>query len=199
MSSKSNAPKFDPEMVKAYNVMAANHRHPNGPWVAMKDAVVAHPGSATATILDLASGPAEPAATIAAALPGATIHATDVSEDMVASATNATKDLPNVTASVADAQDLSAYSDGSIDIVTCSYGYMFPTDKARALSETYRVLRPGGLLVATTWDRVDILKISKDVMTHVLGAEPPPPTLNPMSLSEEGLFKGMVEAAGFPA
>merc|ERR1711871_830778 len=60
-----------------------------------------------------------------------------------------------------------------------------------------RVLKPGGVLVATTWDRVDILKISKDVMAEVLGYEPPPPPLNPMSLSEPGLFSSMLQDAGF--
>ena len=54
-----------------------------------------------------------------------------------------------------------------------------------------------GMLVATTWDRVDILKICKDVMTSVLGFEPPPPPLNPMSLSEPGLFNKMLQDAGF--
>lgn len=201
-SKASEAPKFDPVMVEAYNKMAENHRHPDGPWIMMRDVVMQHriPKEAVKdgfTILDLASGPAEPAKTIAAALPHAKVIATDVSEDMVKAAQAATKDTKNVSAAVADAQDLSAYADGSIDAVTCCYGYMFPTDKPQALRETFRVLRPGGLLVATTWDSVDMLKISRDVMTHVLGAAPPPPPLNPMSLSEEGLFASLVADAGF--
>ena len=53
------------------------------------------------------------------------------------------------------------------------------------------------MIIATTWDRVDILKISKDVMTAVLGFEPPPPPLNPMSLSEPGLFEKMLQETGF--
>lgn len=198
LASASQAPKFDGDMAKAYNKMSANHRHPYGPWKKMRDLVLARtPPGASLTILDLASGPGEPAATIATALPSARIIATDVSEDMVSAATEAHKNLPNLTARVADAQDLSEFDDGSVDVVTCCYGYMFPTDKPRALKETYRVLKPGGLLVATTWDRVDILKISRDVMEAVLGAPPPTPPLNPMSLSEPGLFQSLVLDAGF--
>ena len=128
-------------------------------------------------MLDLASGPAEPAATIAKALPDSTIiatgpflsrrpatdaqprHATqptnenppDFSEDMVASATKIVESLPNASAQQADASDLSAFEDGSIDVVTCCYGYMFPADKDAAIAETFRVLKPGGIMVATTW------------------------------------------------
>lgn len=160
--------------------------------------VVTHVGSdASPVILDLASGPGEPAATIAAALPKSKVIATDISEDMVSAAAKNTKPLSNVTVSVADAQDLVGHANASVDVITCCYGYMFPTDKARALGETHRVLKPGGLLVATTWDRVDILKISRDIMTAVLGQAPPPPPLNPMALSEEGLFRKLVIDAGF--
>lgn len=166
----------------------------------MCSAVLTHVGQdSSPVILDVASGPAEPAATIAAALPGAKIIATDVAPAMVEAAAKvaADKQLSNVTAVMMDAQDLSAYAEHTVDVVTCCYGYMFPNDKALALRETFRVLKPGGLLVATTWDRLDIQKISRDVMEHVLGAPPPAPPINPMSLSEEGLFKRLVIDAGF--
>ena len=194
----STAPQFDEAMAKAYNIVAENHRHKDGPWSRMRDKVIeAVDGRAGCTILDLASGPGEPAATIAEALPNAVVLATDVAEPMVADATNATSHLSNVKVQLADAQNLEGMSDASYDVVTCCYGYMFPTDKSAALAETFRVLRPGGLLVATTWDRMDMLKISRDIMTAVLGEAPPPPPLNPMSLSEEGLFEGLVKDAGF--
>ena len=70
----------------------------------------------------------------------------------VAAATNATSHLSNVKVQLADAQNLEGMSDASYDVVTCCYGYMFPTEKETALAETLRVLKPGGTLVATTWD-----------------------------------------------
>ena len=74
---------------------------------------------------------------------------------------------------------------------------MFPADKDAALAETFRVLKPGGMMVATTWDRVNFFPLIKGIMTHVAGEEPPPPPQNPMSLSADGLFLEMVEKAGF--
>ena len=149
----STAPQFDEAMAKAYNIVAENHRHADGPWTRMRDKVIeAVDGRDGCTILDLASGPGEPAATIAEALPDAVVLATDVADAMVAAATNATSHLSNVKVQLADAQNLEGMSDASYDVVTCCYGYMFPTEKETALAETLRVLKPGGTLVATTWD-----------------------------------------------
>jgi len=185
-------------MAKAYNIVAENHRHADGPWTRMRDKVIeAVDGRDGCTILDLASGPGEPAATIAEALPDAVVLATDVAEPMVAAATNATSHLSNVKVQLADAQNLEGMSDASFDVVTCCYGYMFPTEKETALAETLRVLKPGGTLVATTWDILYMMPLARDVMTDILGKEPPTPDLNPMSLAEEGLFRSLVEGAGF--
>ena len=41
------------------------------------------------------------------------------------------------------------------------------------------------------------MPLARDVMTDVLGKEPPTPDLNPMSLSDDGLFRSLVEGAGF--
>lgn len=198
MMSKSEAPKFDPIMAEAYNKMSENHRHERGPWALMTNHVIScTSGVANPKILDLATGPGEPAKSLAQALPHATVIASDVSEEMIKAATASTEELNNVQCLLADAQDLSSLDSNSIDAITCCYGFMFPTDKAAALAETHRVLKPGGTVVATTWDRVDILKIARDVMKEVLGFDPPPPPLNPMSLSEDGLFHKLVDEAGF--
>ena len=164
----------------------------------MRDKVVdAVAGRAGCTILDLASGPGEPAATVAEALPDAFVLATDVADAMVVAATNATSHLSNVKVQLADAQNLEGMSDASYDVVTCCYGYMFPTEKETALAETLRVLKPGGTLVATTWDILHMMPLARDIMTDILGEEPPTPDLNPMSLAEDGLFRSLVEGAGF--
>jgi len=150
-----------------------------------------------AKILDVASGMGEPAITIAKAIPSASVVSTDFSEEMLVKAEKAAEGIPNMTTAWMDAQDMKDYEDGSIDIVTCCYGYMFPDDKVKALQETRRVLKDGGFLITTTWDTVDILNISRDIMTEVLGEVPPPPPMNPMALSEPGLFENLLVEAGF--
>lgn len=190
---------FDAELVAVYKKLSDQHRHPNGPWPLMVNKCQSILSSKThkCSILDIASGPGQPGISIAEAMPGATIFVTDASEDMIEKAKAASAHLPNVTVSVTDAENLAEFADHSVDVVTCCYGYMFPKDKDKALAETYRVLKPGGSLIATTWDDLDILKISRDIMTAVLGHDPPAPEMNPMSLSEPGLFESMVQKAGF--
>jgi ubiquinone/menaquinone biosynthesis C-methylase UbiE len=55
---------------------------------------------------------------------------------------------------VADALALP-FADGAFDLVVCQFGAMFFPDKARAWSEAKRVLRPGGRLVFSVWDRIE--------------------------------------------
>lgn len=195
------AAQFDGEMSEIYSKMAAQHHHPKGPWNKILKVVQAElPGDGQGkTVLDIASGPGEPALSIAKALPGASVISTDISPDMSekAVAAAAAAGVTNMTARVVDAVDMSEFKDGTLDAVTCCYGYMFPEDKQKALDETIRVLKPGGVLVATTWDRVDMVSLAGDIMTAVLGKKPPPPPINPMSLAEPGLFEGMLEKAGF--
>ena len=56
------------------------------------------------------------------ALPLCSVLATAVSEDMVAAAAHAVKGMPNVSAMIADAQNLAEFQDNSVDVVTCCYG-----------------------------------------------------------------------------
>ena len=142
--STQQKPLFDEDTALAYNKVAENHKHPKGPWSVMTETVAKEIGSNDATILDIASGPGQPAAMIAGRITNAKVIATDCSEDMIKAAKDAHKNVSNMTVQLADAQDLSTFADNSIDVVTCCYGYMFPEDKEKALKETLRVLKPNG-------------------------------------------------------
>lgn len=176
-------------------MVANSHRHPDGPWPLMLKAVQALSLGAGSKVLDIASGPGQPAATIAENLPAISVVSTDFSPDMVAKAKAICP--PNMVAMQADAADLSAFEDNSFDVVTCCYGYMFPEDKAKAVAETLRVLKPGGTLIATYWRDVSMMRLIGDIMRDLLGKDPPTPDINPLSLAEENLFASLLTNAGF--
>jgi len=189
-------PMFDAEASRLYEIVAMQHIHPNGPWGKMtdktKELLLGTDGGA---ILDLATGPGEPAGMIATALPSATVWATDVSEDMLKTAKGRIH-ADNVNFELVDMSSIP-FDDSTFDVVTVCYGYMFPEDKQRAVEETFRVLRPGGTLVATYWLDLPFMSMVKEVMTEVLGTTPPPPPINPMALAAPGVFDSMLEKAGF--
>jgi len=197
---KNPEPKFDHEMAELYQRVAKNHYHESGPWNLMLQTIQESnivKSSASFKVLDLASGHGEPASLIAQTFPSqATVMSTDYSDEMVALAQERSHEIPNMSAQQADMQYLP-FSSEEFDIITCSYGFMFPLDKSKAISEAYRCLKPGGMLLATTWDRLPMMELVRGIMTKVLGQTPPPPPLNPMSLSEPNLFEGMLKEGGF--
>jgi hypothetical protein len=78
-----------------------------------------------AQCLNVASASGEPALTIARVLPEARVMATDFADPYVAlgEARAAREGLgQRVSFQTADAEDLSQFGDGSMDVVTCSFG-----------------------------------------------------------------------------
>lgn len=200
-ASSSNEPAFNAEVSRMYKIISENHRHPQGPWVTILEKVHTYADYHDINnfkVLDLATGPGEPAETIARQFPRCTVVATDISPDQVALAQETTKTLPHMTAQVADMENLDNFDDNTFDLVTCCYGFMFPPNINKAVQEAHRVLKPGGQLIATTWNRMMIMEKVRAIMQTVLdGQIPPPPPINPLSLAEPGLFESIVKEAGF--
>lgn len=80
------------------------------------------------------------------------VTATDLNEPMLRAA-QALCPSDRVTWQVADALSLPVPA-ASYDVVACQFGVMFFPDKAKALAEARRVLRPGGVLIYNVWDRL---------------------------------------------
>jgi ubiquinone/menaquinone biosynthesis C-methylase UbiE len=68
-----------------------------------------------------------------------------------------------------DMQNLVDFHDDEFHAGSCSYGFLFPPDKEKALQETFRVLKPGGILVSTTWNRVPRLDMMIDSSDQTFG------------------------------
>jgi len=121
---------------------------------ALVDAVDLFPGAA---VLDLACGTGFAARTAAARVgPTGRVTGTDINEAMLKVAVARHPRLyPDIEFTAAPA-DALPYPDASFDAVVCQQGAQFFPDLAAALTETARVLRPGGHLAATVWASRDI-------------------------------------------
>lgn len=110
-------------------------------------------GRDLARVLEVAAGTGVVTRALAAALPAdVAIVATDLNQAMLDEADKVGTPRP-VTWQQADAAHLP-FGDGAFDAVVCQFGVMFFADKAQALGELRRVLRVGGVLIFSVWDRL---------------------------------------------
>jgi SAM-dependent methyltransferase len=128
-----------------------------------------------AHVLEVAAGTGVVTRELARTLPaGAQIVATDLNQPMIDQAIAIGTARP-VTFRTADAMKLP-FDDGSFDVVVCQFGVMFFPDKAAAMLEARRVLRPGGALVFNAWDRIEHNEFAlavTDALAGVFPADPP--------------------------
>ncbi|MCA1812736.1 MAG: methyltransferase domain-containing protein [Halobacteriales archaeon] len=153
-------------------------------------------------VLDIATGPGEPALTLARQV-GSSGHVLgiDLSERMVELAREvaSARGLRNAAFEVMDAERL-ALPDARFDLAVSAFGLQIVTDPQKAAAEAWRVLRPGGRLavsVWSTWDKVpNIHAIIGPMLEH---AEPDAtgylPT--PYELGGPGEMVAFLEKAGF--
>jgi ubiquinone/menaquinone biosynthesis C-methylase UbiE len=149
--------------------------------------------------LELASGTGRVTRHLRAVLPSTIkLIASDLSADMLAVAKEKLKAL-DISWEMIDAEQLP-FEDESIDLVVCCFGYMFVQDKLKAFTEAYRVLRPGGVLLFTTWDKLELIGASyvyRNIAKRYL-KEPLPESYNlPFSMYDESAIKEILKEAGF--
>ena len=105
-------------------------------------------------ILEIAAGTGVVTRAMVGALPRTVeIVATDLNPAMLEQAAAHTLPRP-VSFQQADAMGLP-FDDQTFDVVVIQFGVMFFPDKPKALSEARRVLRPGGALIFSVWDRIE--------------------------------------------
>jgi SAM-dependent methyltransferase len=107
-----------------------------------------------------------------------------------------------VTWDVADVQQLP-YDDASFDVVVCQFGAMFFSNKVDAFAQAARVLRPGGRLELSVWDRIDRNDFASAIAATMAATFPddPPAFLErmPYSYAEPDRIVGDLAAGGFTA
>lgn len=128
----------------------------------------------------------------------AKLVASDISEEMLAVAKKKLSHL-DIEWQIIDAQQLP-FSDNSIDMVVCCFGYMFVPDRPKAFAEAYRVLKPGGVFLFTTWDKLEnnaASYVSRSIAEKYL-QEPVPESYNlATSMSDEAVIRPLLQNAGF--
>jgi SAM-dependent methyltransferase len=120
------------------------------------------------------------------------VLATDISEAILGYI-----DGPGIEARVMDGEALEL-EDGTFDAVVSRLGIMYFPDKARALAEQRRVLRPGGrvgAIVFSEGDRNGFFSVPIAIVRERAGLPPPAPGL-PGPFSAVGIAE-LLEAAGF--
>jgi ubiquinone/menaquinone biosynthesis C-methylase UbiE len=106
----------------------------------------------------------------------------------------------NVEHRVVDAERMEL-EDDSVDGVLCRFGYMLMPDPAAALSETRRVLRPGGRLAFAVWssgERNPWISLAGRMMVARGHLPPPEPDAPGMfTMASEDHTRSLLENAGF--
>ena len=157
------------------------------------------------TVLELAAGAGDTGFEAAAMIgERGLLISTDFSPEMVdvARRRGAALGLRNVDYRVMDAERIGLDA-ASVDSVVCRFGYMLMADSAAALSETRRVLRPGGRLALSVWsaqERNPWTTILARVLVergHIPPPEPGGP--DPFSMASEVHTRALLTGAGFTA
>jgi len=179
----------------------------------MLQAIDPHPGQ---RVLELAAGVGETGLTAAQLVaPTGGVILSDHAEGMLDGAREraAELELTNVEFQVWNAEwiDLPV---ASVDAVLCRWGYMLMADPAAALSETRRVLRPGGRVALAVWDALSAnpwaLVPRLELIERGLAPAPAPApadgrdrweigqhTPGPFALGAPERVRGLLQQAGF--
>ena len=154
------------------------------------------------TILDIATGPGEPALSVAAMVgPQGKVFAIDPIPEMVAAARRAAErlNLKNVQFDVAFADALPFPSD-TFDAVISRFGVMFFPTPADGLREMLRVLKPGKKLALAAWhfaERNPFHSTLSRVMDRFVDPVPlPPDALDAFRFATPGKLLQILTDAG---
>ena len=129
----------------------------------------------------------------------ARLIATDLNDAMLSYAARKFKPEDGIEWKQADAADLP-FADQSFDAVVCQFGLMFVPDKEKALSETYRVLKPGGAFLFNVWDAIEyneLPHLAHAIIADFFDDNPPDFYEVPFSFHDVETIQSFLSATGF--
>jgi len=153
-------------------------------------------------VLDLGTGPGEPAMTIARAVePGGRVTGIDLSESMIeiAQRVGRARGIRNVDFRVMDCSQLTL-PDSSFDAAISCFGFQIFTNPEKAATEAFRVLKPKGRICATVWSTGDKVPWLDVIIGPMLEHAEPDETgylPTPYETGGPGEMMAFLEAAGF--
>ena len=125
-------------------------------------------------VLEMAAGTGVVTRAMVDALePSVSIVATDLNQSMLDYGASVRAD-ENVDWRQADALALP-FEDGTFEAVVCQFSVMFFPDRAKAYSETLRVLKPGGRFLFNVWDHIKENEFADTVTESLAGVFPADP------------------------
>jgi len=153
-------------------------------------------------VLDIATGPGEPALTIAAFVgPEGKVFGIDPAPEMVEAAGRATDHLGfrNVQFDVASADRLPFPAD-TFDAVVSRFGVMFFPSPVDAVREMSRVLKPGRKLALAVWHFAErnpfFYTLSRVIDQYVNSPPPAPEASDPFRFASPGKLRDVLAEAG---
>jgi len=153
------------------------------------------------SVLDVGSGTGA-AARYAAELVG--LSGRVIGIDLDAGMIQVAKSLSPVNGAVIEWYEKSAYElplkDQTIDVVLSAQTLQFLKDRPLALSEKYRVLKPGGRVVVSLWSDIEenpYFDILADAISKHVGEETAASLQAIFSLSNADEMRALLESAGF--
>lgn len=152
------------------------------------------------SVLELAAGTGIVTRALRDALPGACeLVASDLNPPMLEVAKAKFSPEERVRFEAVDATELQ-FGDASFDVVACQFGVMFFADKARSYAEVWRVLKPGGAYLFSTWcswDENPFARIAHEVASRFFPEDPPAFYKVPFHYHDADEIQKSVLAAGF--
>lgn len=124
---------------------------------------------------------------------------TDLNKPMLEFARRKLRSKLNVEFQAADATQLP-FADSSFDAVACQFSLMFFPEKAAALRETARVLKPGGAFVFNLWDSYDhnyLIRTINDILINLFPQNPPPYFDTPYGYYQLDEVRALLADTGF--